>query len=57
VCVCVALVIQHAKRMFVIVPVAWLAPPYFSTLSHKRHDFQKKLLNVKFVLIFSTAFV
>jgi len=49
VCVSVALVIQHAKRIFRIVPAACLAPPYFSTLSHKGHDFQKMLLNVKFV--------
>jgi hypothetical protein len=35
-----------------------LAPSYFSTLTHKRHDFRKKkLLNIKCVLIFSTAFV
>jgi hypothetical protein len=30
---------------------------HLSTLSHKRHDFRKKLLNTKCVLIFSTAFV
>ena len=30
---------------------------YFSTLSHKRHDFRKKLLNAKCILIFSTNFV
>ena len=36
---CVALVIQHAERMlrFILPPVACLALPYFSTLSHKRH--------------------
>ena len=34
---CVALVIQHAKRMrrIILSSVASLIPPYFSTLSHK----------------------
>ena len=47
--VCVALVIQHAKRMHRIVlsSAASLTPPYFSTLSHKLQDFRKKLLNIK----------
>jgi len=30
---------------------------YFSTLSHKRHDFRKRLLNIKCILIFSTVFL
>ena len=30
-----------------------LAPPHFSTLSHKRNDFQNKLLNLKSVFWFS----
>jgi hypothetical protein len=40
----VALLIQHATRMRHIVTsyVAPQAPLYFSTLSHKRHDFLKK---------------
>jgi len=36
-CVYVALVIQNAMRMRHIV---FPAAPYFSTVSHKRHDFR-----------------
>jgi hypothetical protein len=55
-CVSLFLVIQHAKRMSRIIwsSVAW--PTYFSASFHKRHDYQKKLLNIKCVLIFSTTF-
>jgi hypothetical protein len=48
--VSVVLVIQHAKRMrrIILSSVACTAPQYFSTFSHKRHDFRvKKLLNIK----------
>jgi hypothetical protein len=41
--VSVAYVMQHAKRLRRIVcHVAFLALPHFPTLSHKRHDFQRK---------------
>ena len=52
----IALDIQHVMRMrHIILPsVACPAVLYFSTLSHKRHDFGgKKLLNTKCVFWFS----
>jgi hypothetical protein len=57
VCVHIALLNQHATRMRHIWTsfVATLAPPYFWTLSHKRHVFRKKVIENKMcVLIFST---
>jgi hypothetical protein len=53
--VCVALVIQHAKRMrrTILSSVAYVAVPYFSTLFHKRHDIRKNLLVIKCVFLFS----
>jgi hypothetical protein len=47
-------------RHTVLSSVASLAPPYFSTLSHKRHDFREKKSywkNDTCVLIFSTTFI
>jgi len=48
-CVSVALGIQHAKHIHhtILAPVACPALQYFSTLSHTRHQLQKKLLNIK----------
>jgi hypothetical protein len=52
VCVCVALVIQHAIRMRNIVTVPRPILQYFSALSHKQYDFFfKKLLKIKCVFL------
>ena len=53
-----ALLIQHARRMYHIVTsfVAPRSPSCFSTLSHKRCNFQKNVVEQKMrVLIFSTS--
>jgi len=59
-CFCVlALVMRHAKPMHnnILSSVACPDLPYFSTLSHKRHDFRKKvLLTLKCVFWFSLNF-
>jgi len=57
--VSVALVIQHAMRVrrIILSSVACPVLQYFSTLSHKRHDFRKTFIEYKMrVLIFSTNF-
>ena len=58
----VVLVTQQAKRMYSVIlpPVACQDLPYFSALSHKRHDFEKKkngIENKMCVVIFPTTFV
>jgi len=58
-CVSVASAIQSATHTCPgMSTVASLTLPHFSTLSHKRHDFQVKNIERKFcVLMFSTIFV
>ena len=50
-CVYLTFFIQHQKRMRYIILPSMACPDvlYFSTLSHKRHDFVVKSLNIKFV--------
>ena len=49
-----ALGIQHAMRMrFIVTCDLPGSTKCFSTLSHKRHDFRKQLLNMKCVFRFS----
>ena len=56
----VALIVQDAKRMHhIILPsVAYLAAPYFFTLSHIPERLKKKVIEHKMcVFVFSTTFV
>ena len=61
--VCACIISDHADHEqrtlhFISSPVACLALPYFFTLSHKRKDCRKILLNRKCLfLIFSITFV
>jgi hypothetical protein len=61
-CVCVALVIQHAERVrrVILSSVTCLAPSYFSTLSHTRHDIRGEKYRIKicvdFLYYFSEIF-
>jgi len=47
--VSIALIIHRAMsiRRIILLPVARLAIPYFSTLFHKRHDFRKSFVERK----------
>ena len=56
-CVSVALFIHHAKRMRLIILsyVARPALPLISVVSHKQHDFSKKIIEHKMYASISTA--
>ena len=52
-CTRVALLVQYAKRMHHFVSCVPSNSTNFSTLSHKWYDLRKKLLNLKYVFLFS----
>ena len=53
-----ALGIQHAMRIRRLLSVSGPTLQFFSTLSHKRHDFRKTVVERKMrVLFFSTTFI
>jgi hypothetical protein len=58
-CVSVASIIQNETRMrpIILPSVAFRAVQYVSTLSYKRHDFVKTLLNTECVFQFSLQFL
>jgi len=55
VCLCVALFIQHAMNMRLIVACGLSCCAMFSHLSHKRHGLEKEALNIKCVSNFFTT--
>jgi hypothetical protein len=48
---------HYILRRTVLSYMACLAVPYFTTSSHKQHDYEKTFLNIVRVFIFSTNFV
>ena len=59
-CACAYELIQHAARILHIVTsfLAPWSPPTFSTLSHKRCDFRRNVIERRMcILIFCTTFV
>ena len=60
VCVCVVIVVRHGQRMCSVTFLSAARPdvPYFSTLSHKKHDLRNNVTEHKmFVVIFSVNFI
>ena len=48
-CVSEALVIQHVKRMFLVIICGMSSSIIFSTLSDPRHAFQKRFIDKKYM--------